>query len=196
MRTDRIIKRLEPCRVTQPLKRWGAFASDQRIGAPRMIKLAGNRFRQKCGLVIPPFEQPRPMQRNRHDQSILGDDTAHYIRHPKPCRAGHFLSVAMLKRENQLAPRIAVHQRGTALQPWLGRSHTGVAMMHAPLPTRRQRSTATITNHATQKLRVAPTGATKPEIAFHHIAAGDAARRIDEGNCGLKLRQHQPMYPL
>ena len=39
-------------------------------------------------------------------------------------------------------------------------------------------------------------GAAQAEITLYQIATGDAARRIDNGNSCLKLRQHQPMYPL
>ncbi len=83
---------------------------------------------QKCGLIIPPSEQPRPMQRNRRNHHVIVKQTLPGPRHPKCSRACQLGPVPMFQGQNQRPGPPVVEQRRPPVFPRARCFHAVIAL--------------------------------------------------------------------
>ena len=157
----------------------------QKIGAMFKPGQSGNGPRKKCGLVIAPPKEARPMQRHRCHQHVWHQKRRGGARHPGGNRSHQIQTVGVFQRQNHLAPFAAVGADGPPPVPGARQCQAVVAIFRPPLVRAGQGGAAAVTNQTADESHLAPAGATEAEIRRDLPPAGDAGGRKYNMECAF-----------
>src|SRR5260370_37770048 len=76
-----------------------------------------DRMRQEARLIVPPREQPGPMERHREDEIDAVEDLAAAAAHPAAERARQVGAVAMLQRQHETTAGLVISHDGSPPVP-------------------------------------------------------------------------------
>ncbi len=99
---------------------------------------------------------------------------------PKGCGPHDFMPVAVLERQNQLAPILVIEHGGATLAPRSSDPETIVAGNLVAFLFSGKGYAAQMTGQTGDEGRVPPARATQAEFAFHLCPAQDTAGRINQ----------------
>ena len=140
---------------------------------------AGEGRREQRGLVVAAADKAQPVQGHRGDDHAGGYDGCRDAVHPARRGTGKIAAVTVFQPQHQLAPRVAVQQRGAALMPRPGEGEAVVTLDRLRILTRKG-GAAGVTDQPGDEARVAPAGGAEGEVGFHLVATGQALRGIDQ----------------
>ncbi len=110
----------------------------QRIQHARPPRDPPHRVRQQCRLIIPPMEQPRPVQRHRHQHIHLPQQRGASPCHMRCQYPSKLLPIGVLQRQDQPPPLHVIPQRGARAPKHRRRfPASGVQTASAPPKSRR-----------------------------------------------------------
>lgn len=125
------------------------------------------------------------MQRHRCNHGILSQYRPRRTRQPFSRRAHNIVAIPVFQRQNQLPPPILIQKRRAPLRPGPRCAQTFVTFI-TTLDHTVHRDTASVTDIARNKRRIAPAWPAKPVITRHARPARQAFRRKHRMQQGLK----------
>ncbi len=157
----------------------GAAGALQQVGDVVERGEAGEGGGEQRRLVVAAAQEAEPVQRHRGDEHPGGEEGGGRAVLPAGGRRGKIAAVAVFEGQHQLAPVVAIQERGAAMMPGPGKGEAIVAMDGLGVFARKG-GAATVTNKAGDEPRLAPAGGAQGEVALYPVAAGEALRGIDQ----------------
>lgn len=172
------------------LRRSGAQAQ-QRHRLNLRITMAGKRPRQQSRLIEAPPGQPRPMQRDGHQQRIILQQISGGARHPRPRSARNIGTVTMLERQDKFATDALIGKHGTRMIPRTRHALAFAANQRLTLcrSLTRQAGATEVAGRTKNERGIAPTGTANRKRIFHARRTIEAFRRKHRMQHGLQSHE-------